>query len=173
MSVPVESTALFDTPKRFYRTSSLALKTLKPATHTAYGQALQCLHTFVDGKKLSFQQLNNALTQLASQMRSVPRTSTKAPSRRQLLTNTISALVHRIPALQHHLNFSRRSLRGWTRNGTPTQAWHLTRELVQAFVGDLIARGLPHLADAMVIQWAGLLRANELFQLKVNDVVLA
>lgn len=136
---PVNDTELFVAPKSYYGNSSLVYNTLKPATHAAYTQALHRLRDFVAEKCVTFQQLDAELTKLASNLHAVNGGSTKAPSGRQLLTNAIAALVHRVPALKHHLNLSRKSLRRWTLNAKPTQAWPLTRDLLQAFAGDLVA----------------------------------
>lgn len=93
--------------------------------------------------------------------------------KRQIVTNALCGIVHRLPCLRSHFPLTRKALTGWSRLTPPCAGDFLTPQLLQGIVGNLLASNQPSTALCLLLSWAGLVLAPEALYLQVRDIAFA
>lgn len=169
-SVPPVSCQLFDLASgyNFFSLRPLVAATLKAPTQKAYLVAFTRFAAAVD----IYPRTNMEIDSLVANYIENCYTSNPAPGNRQEMSNLLSFLALAFPSIRTSLRTAHRSIKGWKLRVPPCPALPLTRDVMQAFVHDLVHRGEMAAGIALAVQWSCYLRASEVLGLSRDDIAL-
>lgn len=154
-------------PESFFLGYPGFYKSLAQSTHRDYYRALVKVRDCLPKEGIWFFNLDAALFCIVASWHLEKGSS----GIRQLATNAVCAIAHRVPTLKHRMPLTRRALQGWKMQQPSKQARALTRRMLIAFCGAMLSRGRVEEAECTSIAWGGLLRANEALALVADDIV--
>lgn len=163
----VHLSALFLNTDEFYDGFGSVKSTLKPSTHREYYRALEEARKCLPVESLWFYNLDAAFFCVVESMRK----EEDRGSMLQTMTKALCCIVHRVPSMKENFKQSRRALDGWRRDKDTKHAAAITRRMLIAFCGAMIARRREAEAACTAVAWGALLRAGEALALQAGDIV--